>query len=72
MRMMKKMVTDVSCFMFCRSLLAGVVQIEAIHELCKLLVVVSSETQKEILGMLLSDVANSSTLRAFSQSFQWL
>ncbi|XP_024356887.1 protein tesmin/TSO1-like CXC 5 isoform X2 [Physcomitrium patens] len=33
-----------------KSLLAGVVQIEAIHELCKLLVVVSSETQKEILA----------------------
>lgn len=39
---------------FCRrSLLGGVVQIEAIQELCKLLVVVSSEIQNNFLGMML-------------------
>jgi len=46
-----------SCRLYCRSLLAGVVQIEAIQELCKLLVVVSSEAQKDFLGMMLIVVA---------------
>jgi hypothetical protein len=36
---------------YCRSLLSGVVQIEAIQELCKLLVVVSAEAQRDFLGV---------------------
>lgn len=41
--------TDTHAF-DCRSLLAGVVQLEAIQELCKLLVIVSAEAQKDFLG----------------------
>lgn len=45
------LVSDESGCLCCRSLLAGVVQIEAIQELCKLLVVVSSQIQNDFLGM---------------------
>jgi len=47
------LVSNGICYLCRRSLLAGVVQIEAIQELCKLLVVVSSEIQNNFLGMVL-------------------
>jgi hypothetical protein len=54
-----------------RSLLAGVVQIEAVQELCKLLVVVSSEAQKDFLGMLLLVVTTNISSTILNIPFQW-